>query len=250
VTSEIAPLSGRRREAQRNDARLLPAAREVLARDPRTSMAELAEQIGMGIGTLYRRYPSKEALLADVCASGMQEMITLTEAELDDSRDSWAVFESHMLRSIEHNAGSLMRFTGMVPQTEELQAFSRRMSELTEELLDRAEAAGALRPDITAADISLILEQVHVAHLTTPERDIQLRRRYLQLTLDSLRAPAAAPLPGPAPLGTSSSNGGAAADDDQPTLVSMSAQGADADVEVGSEGGGETGDVTAPDEPG
>ena len=68
----------------------------------------------------------------------------------------------------------------------------------THRLLDRAKAAGALPPDITVGDISLLLEQLQAVHVADPDRTRQLRHRYLALLLDALHRPAT-PLPGPAP---------------------------------------------------
>ena len=74
-----------------------------------------------------------------------------------------------------------------------------RSGELNEVIVQRTMAAGALRRDVAIDDLSLILEQVSTIRLGGPERTRELRRRYLALFLDGLRASATSPLPGPAP---------------------------------------------------
>jgi hypothetical protein len=69
-----------------------------------------------------------------------------------------------------------------------------------QELLERTQAAGAVRADATQEDITLVFEQLRAVQLGSPERVAALQRRYLELALQALRAPGAAPLPGPAPV--------------------------------------------------
>ncbi|MGZ3663259.1 MAG: hypothetical protein ACXVDA_02080 [Ktedonobacterales bacterium] len=64
---------------------------------------------------------------------------------------------------------------------------------------ERTISAGALRPDITVGDLSLIFEQLQSVHVRDDHRASQLRHRYLTLILDALHAPSGAPLPGPPP---------------------------------------------------
>jgi len=71
--------------------------------------------------------------------------------------------------------------------------------DLNKQLVARAQAAGVLRDDVNADDLSHVFEQVAHVHGNTPERTGQLRARYLTLHLDALRAPGRTPLPGPAP---------------------------------------------------
>jgi AcrR family transcriptional regulator len=63
-------LSGRRAQAAANDEAILRAARDVLIVDPTAPIAAVAERAGVGISAIYRRYPSKEALVGTLCAIG------------------------------------------------------------------------------------------------------------------------------------------------------------------------------------
>ncbi len=71
ATTSAAPLNGRRAQAARNDQRILDAARAVFTADPEAPIAVVAERAGVGIGALYRRYPSKEALLERLSLDGL-----------------------------------------------------------------------------------------------------------------------------------------------------------------------------------
>ncbi len=81
------PLPGRKAEAARNDTAILDAAREVFLRDPQASMAVVARTAGVGVGGLYRRYPSKDALLQKLCGDGLREFVALARSAADDPGD-------------------------------------------------------------------------------------------------------------------------------------------------------------------
>jgi AcrR family transcriptional regulator len=193
------PLSGRRAQAARNDQRILEAARAVFTADPEAPIAAVAARAGVGIAALYRRYRSKEELLQRLALDGLRGYIAETEAALADDGDPWEAFASFLRRSLDSGAGSLtVRLAGAFTPTEELQRAGRDAHAATQRLLDRAKAAGALHPDITVGDISLLLEQLQAVQVADPDRTRQLRHRYLALLLDALHRPAT-PLPGPAP---------------------------------------------------
>ncbi|MGZ8600283.1 MAG: TetR/AcrR family transcriptional regulator, partial [Actinomycetota bacterium] len=78
-------------------------------------------------------------------------------------------------------------------------ARGRRAQELDVRLVERTQAAGALRPDLDVNDLALIIEQLAAVRVGDAERTRQLRQRYVSLLLDAMRAPEAPPLPGPAP---------------------------------------------------
>src|SRR3954447_14076166 len=87
-------LSGRRGQAARNDVTILEAARAVLTADPTAPVSAVAQAAGVGISALYRRYPSKEALLAQLCLDGLQEYLSVVRAAqtMDDPWDAFATF--------------------------------------------------------------------------------------------------------------------------------------------------------------
>jgi len=195
-----APLSGRQAEARRNDRLILEAARKVFVADPEAPISAVAERAEVGIGALYRRYASKEELLRLLCAEGLQQYIAEAEVALADESDPWNAFTGFMRRIVDADTHSLtLRLAGTFTPTEELYRDSEKAQELNVWLFERTKAAGAIRPDIEVDDISLLLEQLAAVRIRDEERTRQLRRRYLALHLDALRAPSASPLPGPPP---------------------------------------------------
>lgn len=199
--SPTAPLSGRKAQAARNDQIILDSAREVFVANPSAPVAAVAEHAGVGMGALYRRYPSKDDLIRQVCSDGLNTYIAIVEAALDDDADPWASFETFMREVVAADTHSITTaLAGTFTPSAELNTAAARTGELNRALLDRTRAAGVLRPDITDGDISVIFEQMAAIHVPDPERTKELRHRYLTLALDSLRnPPMTTPLPGQAP---------------------------------------------------
>jgi AcrR family transcriptional regulator len=195
-----APLSGRRAQAVRNDVRILDAARAVFVADPDAPISAVAEHAGVGISALYRRYESKEELLRRLSADGLARYIAAAEAALADRRDPWTAFSDFMRRVVDADTHSLtLRLAGTFTPTEELRREAGKAQELNLRLLERTKAAGAIRADLTADDLSFIFEQLAAIRVGDEQRTRQLRHRYLALQLDALHNPSTRSLPGPAP---------------------------------------------------
>jgi AcrR family transcriptional regulator len=194
------PLSGRRAEAARNDRVILDAAREVFVADPKTPISAVAARAGVGIGALYRRYGSKEDLLRRLAADGLEVYIAAVEDALADEEDPWEAFANFMRRIVDADTHSLtLRLAGTFTPTEELYRDSAEAQELNERLFERTRDAGAIRPDVEVDDLALLFEQLAAIRMGDEERTRQLRRRYLELLLDALRARSGSSLPGPPP---------------------------------------------------
>jgi AcrR family transcriptional regulator len=199
-TASQAPLSGRRAQAARNDARILEAARAVFVADPGAPISAVAKRAGVGISALYRRYASKDDLVRQVCADGLRRYVEAAEAAVADEGDPWAAFARFMGRIVDEDPHSLtLRLAGTFTPTEEMEREAERAEELNVRLFERTKASGVIRPDLTVNDLSLLFEQVAAVRLGDEERTRELRHRYLALLLEALRAPPTAPLPGPPP---------------------------------------------------
>ena len=195
-----AGLSGRKAQAARNNQLILDAARSVFTADPGAPISAVAEQAGVGMSALYRRYRSKDELLQQLCLDGLGRYIAAAEVALAAEEDPWTAFAVFMRRCLDDGAGSLtLRFAGSFTATDELNGLGRLAHEATQRVLDRIQSAGILRTDITVGDISLLLEQLQAVHAGDQHRSRQLRHRYLTLLLDALHTPSTATLPGPAP---------------------------------------------------
>ena len=197
-------LRGRQAEAARNHERLMRAAREVLAATPDAPMAQVASHAGVGVATLYRRYASREALVAETWLESVREVEAQARVALDRARMfPWGAFVGFMTASVASGWGALAAALAKAgAPADDLVAAERSMCAAIGELLEVAQQAGAVRPDVGVEDVRLLFEQLHAVRAADAAREATLRRRYLELVLQALRAPAAAPLPGPPPAVT------------------------------------------------
>ncbi len=192
------PLSGRRAQAARNDQLILESARAVFLADPGAPISEVAKHAGVGISALYSRYASKEELLGKLCRDGLQRFVVETEAALGDERDPWTVFSDYMQRLVDADTSSLtLALAGRFTPTEDMFALAERANRLSIRLFRRIK--GVLRPGLEVHDLSLVFELIAAIKLGDRARTEQLRRRYLAVVLDGLRAGNGERLPGPGP---------------------------------------------------
>ena len=194
------PLSGRRAQAARNDVRILEAARTVFVADPDAPISAVAEQAGVGISAVYRRYENKEELLRRLCADGLGRYVAAAEAALADSGPPGEAFAEFMRRVVDADTHALtLRLAGMFEPTDDLRREAARAQELNLQLVERAKAAGALRADVAPEDLSFVFEQLAAIRVGDDERTKELRHRYLALQLDALQRSQTSELPGRAP---------------------------------------------------
>ena len=192
-------LGGRRAEAARNDGRILAAARAVFLADPSAPIADVAREAGVGISALYRRYPSKEELLRELARDGLTRYIQDLRAALADDGDAWRAYSDCLHRVVDGQSQALaQRVAGTFTPTESLGRLAGEASQLAIALHRHTQEAGALRGDVSPADVVLVLEMISFVGLPGPERGRELRHRYLALALQALRAPGGGPLPGSA----------------------------------------------------
>jgi AcrR family transcriptional regulator len=191
-------MSGRRRQAARNDHLILEAAREVFLANPHAPISEVAKRAGVGISALYARYAGKDDLLRRLCTDGLQRFVEETEAALADERDGWSVFSDYMRRLVEADTSSLtLSLAGTFTPTPAMFELAERANALSNELFERVR--GELRAEIEVHDLSLVFELVAAIKLGDSARTAELRRRYLELILDGLRPREGETLRGPAP---------------------------------------------------
>jgi AcrR family transcriptional regulator len=194
-------MRGRQAEAARNHERLMLAAREVLAASPDAPMAHVARHAGVGVATLYRRYASREALVAETWLESVREVEAQARVALDRAAMfPWGAFVGFMTACVASGIGALAAaLAESRAPGPDLIAAEHSMNAALDDLLQVAQKANAVRADIGVQDVRLLLEQLHAVRAADTAREATLRRRYLELVLQALRAPGAAPLPGPAP---------------------------------------------------
>jgi AcrR family transcriptional regulator len=191
-------MSGRRRQAARNDTAILEAAREVFLDDPNAPISAVADRGGVGMSALYRRYASKEDLLRQLCHDGLRRFIAEAETAAGEP-EPWPALVGFLQRVVDADLHSLtVHLAGRFASTAEMTAEAVRSGQLVAALVDAAQASGNLRRDVTAQDIALILEGCAAVRLPDPHRTKQLRRRYLALLVAGL-ASGDPELPGPPP---------------------------------------------------
>jgi AcrR family transcriptional regulator len=197
VRNTEGPLSGRRRQAARNDVEILDAAREVFLADPAAPVAAVAARAKVGISALYRRYPSKEDLTRELARDGLVRYGAELERALADDRDPWTVYADCLARVLDGGSQALaQRLAGTFTPTPDLTELALTTGALATAVHERAQRDGALRADVSPEDVVLLLETLSSITLPGPDDGHVLRRRYLELVLQGLRAPGAGPLPG------------------------------------------------------
>jgi AcrR family transcriptional regulator len=186
-----------RRDAQRNRDRIVIAARAAFAAEGvAVPVEEIARRAGVGMGTLYRRFPTKEELIDAVLEDAFQDFAGAAEQALA-VEDAWAGFRSFLEQAFElhvENRGLKDVLATPARGRARLEAARARMRPLVAQLIARAQQQGTLRPDFAPEDMPLLLwtgaRVVEASAGVAPE----LWRRYLGLLLDGLRAEKATPL--------------------------------------------------------
>ncbi len=190
--------SALRADAERNRLRVVEAARRVFAEDGLDApMNEVARRAGVGIATLYRRFPTREALIASVFAEKMDAYAAAIENALADP-DPWHGFCACIERICGMQAndrGFTEVLTLTFPTAEALEAKRHQSYIGLTELIDRAKAVGRLRPDFSAEDIVLLLMANAGVVVATGDAAPNAWRRLVAYMIQAFAADHAEPLP-------------------------------------------------------
>ena len=188
---------GREREARENDRVVLEAARAVFAeRGWQAPMSAIAERAGVGVASIYRRYPGKDDLVRELRVRALRNTTRIAEEALPGEGSATGRFLRAHLRE---SASPLVFASGRrFALTEELLELSERLRVTLEALLANDAAAGLVPSDFTPADLLLGLTHLRPALPTSPERATEHRLRNLEIYLLGLEQAAANParLPG------------------------------------------------------
>jgi AcrR family transcriptional regulator len=188
-----------RSDARRNRELVLAAAEAVFSEmGLRAQVDEVARRAGVGVGTVCRHFPTKQALVEAVLESTYASLLDDARRALEQP-DPGAAFQTFVFALSEfqdrHRALAEHMATEIDPP-ESWQPMRDALRESIDALVTRAQEAGAIRADVGSADIALLFSGV--AHATALAGDLQpvLRKRYVALILDGLRPLEASTLPG------------------------------------------------------
>lgn len=185
-----------RRDAERNRLRILAAAREVFAEHGLTaSLDDIARHAEVGVGTVYRRYPDKDALIDALFEQRMEEFAAIAEEALGYT-DAWAGLVFFLegavgMQAADRGLKELLLSSGH--SRDRVTRVRDRIAPIVGQVVERAKASGALRADVEQFDIPMI--NMMLGAIADASRDVspELWRRYLGVMLDGLRAERAGP---------------------------------------------------------
>jgi AcrR family transcriptional regulator len=185
-----------RRDAERNRRRILAAARVLFAKHGvDVGLEDVARRAGVGVGTVYRRFPDRRALIDELLEEKVAAIEALAVEGLADD-DPWRGFTGFLERSQElHAADRALTDALLAPRCEgeRIAAARARIDPLVAELVARARACGALRPDFTPGDYPLLVEMIAAVTRAAGDRDPDLWRRFTRLLIDGLATSRPAP---------------------------------------------------------
>jgi AcrR family transcriptional regulator len=183
-----------RKDAERNRQRILAAAGEVFAEAGlAASLDAVAERAGVGVGTVYRRFPDKESLIDALFEARIDEIVQIaTECAQND--DPWDALVCFLDRAITLHGGdkALKEIVFSTAHGHERVSGAReRIKPLVAGLVDRAQQAGELREDFEITDTPVIQLMLTAVIEYAGDVEPDLWRRYLAIVLDGMRAGAA-----------------------------------------------------------
>ena len=190
-----------RADARRNRDQILAAAREIFAeRGAEVAMEEIARRASVGVGTLYRRFADREALIRAVFRETFQLVADEVAAALAEEPTGWAALERSMRQSawlhVSVQAKSPM-VTAVVRGDPETSRLRYHLLDMMDQVVRRAQEEGSLRRDVGVGDLAILfMSVVHQTATLTPEAAGHAPGRVLAIMMDGLRAPEPGALPG------------------------------------------------------
>jgi AcrR family transcriptional regulator len=175
-----------RTDAERNRDRVLEAARALFAESGYdVQMSEIARAADVGIGTLYRKFPTREALIESIAEHRAADLIAaarrLTDA--DDPAQGLAGFLRHVGEVLAGDRGMSEVIEKAMGSTEPRDETREALLAIVAELIDRARARGTVGQDVTTGDVNMVICGL-AAVIRNAAGDW---RRYIEVALDGLR---------------------------------------------------------------
>lgn len=183
-----------RADARRNRERIIQAAREAFAEDGAdTQMDDVARRAGVGVGTLYRHFATKDLLVGELVRVKLSDFAAIVRARLERGGDPWETFKGAVLDQATVMASDAVHQSMVFASTPESVAQAQSgidaIQEAWGEVLRRAKDAGEIREDFTVDDIRTMM--CGLGSMMAADRLGVMRydwRRQLEFTLDGVRA--------------------------------------------------------------
>lgn len=180
-----------RADARRNHDKVLTAARAQFAEHGlETSMEAIARDAGVGVGTIYRHFPTKEDLLQALADDRFEGLAAAARAALE-VEDPWEAFAGFMTHSAQvmANDRALSEAMDQLPGLCSSAAARVDMLGHVGAVIARAQHSGDLRPDVVAEDVPALICGLGSAIRSEVERPTMSWERYLEIILAGLRSP-------------------------------------------------------------
>jgi AcrR family transcriptional regulator len=192
-------------DARRNRDQILVAARDVFVdQGADAPLDEVARRAGVGIATLYRRFPDRESLVRGVALDVLARAADEGRRALAEEPSAFEALARYMHRALDLRISAIMpALIGRISfEDQELRLAREAATQPIQQLIDAAQADGSLRPDVTFGDIGTMLVRLSrpLPGSFPPALDASLAHRHLELLLDGLRRSGSTQptLPGPA----------------------------------------------------
>lgn len=190
MTTTGEPRRGLRKDAERNRERVLGAARELFAqRGLEATLNDVAHHAGVGVGTVYRRFATKQELLDAIFESGIDQIVALAESALDreNSWDGFVWFVEQLCELTATDRGLREMVYSTAYGGYPVDCARLRLVPPISKLFERARADGYLRTDAHHTDMPILGMLAGTVSEWAGHVEPELWRRYVALLLDGLR---------------------------------------------------------------
>jgi AcrR family transcriptional regulator len=187
------PIAARstRADAVRNRAKVLAGARRAFAEEGLDAdMASIAKRAGVGVGTVYRHFETKDALLRALAIDHFEHLAAIVAQVIAERLEPWEALEQTIWRTATYSADDVGMCEVLARQPPDLAATpaAQELRSLTAEVVEAAKLAGAARADASAGDVPMLMCGFgRIAAMDQAGGPVDWRR-YLQIMLDGLRA--------------------------------------------------------------
>lgn len=179
-----------RRDAAHNRQRVLTAARELFAaRGLEATLNDVAHHANVGVGTVYRRFATKDDLLEAIFEDGIEQIATLAETALqqEDSWDGFVWFVEHLCELTATDRGLREMVYSKAYGGYRVECARLQLDPLISTLVERARADGYLRPEVAPSDMPIVSLLAGTVGEWAGHVEPELWRRYVSLLLDGMR---------------------------------------------------------------